>query len=113
MNGMSAHTGKAIDDLSHLRQSIIDILTTPIGSRVIRRDYGSRLPELVDSPINNSGLMDLYDATYTALARWEPRLAIQNVTITPDKGRVTLAISGIYQPTGNDVRLDNVSVGAA
>lgn len=41
---MNAHTGGAIDRLAHIRQSIADILTTRIGSRVMRREYGSQLP---------------------------------------------------------------------
>nr|VFK47168.1 MAG: hypothetical protein BECKTC1821D_GA0114238_104214 [Candidatus Kentron sp. TC] len=46
MAGMSAFTGKHFSDIAHLRQSITDILTTPIGSRVMRREYGL---------VNNSG----------------------------------------------------------
>lgn len=52
MRGMNASTGKELEGLNHLKQSIVDILTTPIGSRVMRRDYESRLLELVDKPIN-------------------------------------------------------------
>ncbi len=39
MRGMNANTGKELEGIEHLKQSIIDILTTPIGSRVMRRDY--------------------------------------------------------------------------
>ena len=48
MIGMSAVTGKPLEGLDHLRQSIADILSTPIGTRVGRREYGSLLAELVD-----------------------------------------------------------------
>ena len=34
---------------AHLNQSIADILTTPIGTRVMRPDYGSNIPRLIDS----------------------------------------------------------------
>ncbi|MEW7978507.1 MAG: GPW/gp25 family protein [Candidatus Sedimenticola endophacoides] len=54
MQGMHAITGQHLAGEAHLRQSIIDILTTPLGTRVMRRDYGSRLFELVDAPINRS-----------------------------------------------------------
>ncbi|MEN1450892.1 GPW/gp25 family protein, partial [Pseudomonas aeruginosa] len=49
---MNAHTGGAIDRLAHIRQSIAVILTTRIGTRVMRREYGSQLPELIDAPFN-------------------------------------------------------------
>ncbi len=52
MRGMDAKTGKALEAIDHLKQSIIDILTTPVSSRIMRRDYGSRLFELVDKPID-------------------------------------------------------------
>jgi phage baseplate assembly protein W len=41
MQGMNRNTGRKLSGVDHLRQSIVDILTTPIGSRVMRRDYGS------------------------------------------------------------------------
>jgi hypothetical protein len=63
MRGTSATTGKPLSGIQHLRQSINDILTTPIGSRVIRRDYGSDLPTLVDAPMNLSTLTRIYAAT--------------------------------------------------
>lgn len=79
MIGMSATTGRAIEGLAHLRQSIADILTTPIGTRVMRRDYGSLLPELIDQPANGSTQVRLFGATATALMRWEPRLRLTRV----------------------------------
>lgn len=48
--GMNRATGAAIADLDHTRQSLSDILGTPIGSRVMRRDYGSLLSDLIDQP---------------------------------------------------------------
>lgn len=41
MRGMNSETGKTISGIEHLKQSIVDILTTPVGTRVMRRDYGS------------------------------------------------------------------------
>ena len=38
--GMNTQNGRSLTELDHLRQSIVDILNTPIGSRVMRRDYG-------------------------------------------------------------------------
>lgn len=79
MSGMNAATGRALDDLDHIRQSVRDILFTPIGSRVMRRDYGSLIPELIDHPANAGNLMRLRAATVGAISRWEPRLRITKV----------------------------------
>jgi len=81
MTGMNRHTGAAIDGEAHLAQSVADILTTPIGSRVARRDYGSLLPDLIDQPLTPALKLRLYGATAVALSRWEPRLRLQRVTL--------------------------------
>ena len=74
MTGMNRATGKALgDEVEHIRQSVTDILTTPIGSRVKRRDYGSLLPELIDQPFNGITQLRMFGAVAVALMRWEPR----------------------------------------
>lgn len=97
MNGISAVTGRPIDDEAHLRQSLADILTTPIGSRVMRRDYGSLLPELIDQPFNALTRLRLYAAVAGAILRWEPRLQLRKVEILPgdDAGSFVVDLQGV------------------
>jgi phage baseplate assembly protein W len=95
MIGMSRTTGKPLEGLAHLRQSIADILTTPLGSRVMRRDYGSLLSTLIDQPFNGATRVRLYAATAQALMRWEPRLRVRRVGIDrDDTGAVTVTVDG-------------------
>lgn len=95
MTGTSRITGRRIDRDEHLTQSITDILTTPKGSRVMRRDYGSVLPELIDAPMNGETIVDVYAATAEALDRWEPRLRLQRVEIVASSaGAMTLRLTG-------------------
>lgn len=82
MNGMNAKTGRAITDRQHLAQSIADVLTTPIGSRVMRREYGSQLPDLIDWPLNSATRLQAYAATAMALMRWEPRIRLSRVQLS-------------------------------
>lgn len=81
MSGMHKATGKALSGDAHIAQSIADILTTPIGSRVMRRDYGSRLFELVDAPLGASKRLLWIAATATAIRKWEPRIRLTKVTV--------------------------------
>jgi phage baseplate assembly protein W len=111
MNGTHALTGKSLSGIDHLYQSITDILTTPLGSRVMRRDYGSRLFELVDAPMNRGTLSDIYAATVDALARWEPRIQVTQVKASSaEPGRVTLDITGNYLPDGKAITLEGIIV---
>jgi len=81
MRGMNRITGKELSGIEHLKQSITDILTTPIGSRVMRRDYGARLFELIDRPIEIGFAVELYMATAEALQKWEKRFKLERVQV--------------------------------
>ena len=81
MQGMSSITGDPIDGMDHLRQSIRDILTTPIGSRVMRRDYGCNLMSLLDRPMNSNLVGDIQVAVAMALANHEPRVQLSRVLV--------------------------------
>lgn len=113
MKGTNANTGKPLDGLRHLAQSILDILTTPIGSRVMRREYGSRLPRLVDAPMNRATILDIYAATAEAIARWEPRFALETVTASSAQpGAIVLDLTGEYLPDGQTVTIKGFAIGA-
>lgn len=95
MTGLNRHTLRPLAGTAHLGQSIQDILTTPIGSRVLRRNYGSDLPLLIDAPINGETMIDVFQATAEALDIWEPRLALERVEITATvAGKLDLALTG-------------------
>lgn len=96
MTGLDAVSGRAMAGRDHLAQSIADILLTPIGTRVMRRDYGSALFELLDGPINALTRLRLFAAVAQALARWEPRLRLTRVGIASADadGTLTLALEG-------------------
>jgi hypothetical protein len=111
MIGIDSNSGMALSGIDHLRQSIRDILTTPIGTRVMRRAYGSRLYQLVDAPVNRSTLLDLYAATAEALATWEPRIELQQLTaVDVVPGRVVLSLEGLYLPSGETITVSDLEV---
>ena len=109
--GMNVLNGRSLTGLDHLKQSIADILNTPIGSRVMRRDYGSKLFSLIDAPLNRGTLVDIYAATAEALMKWEDRLLVSAVDITNAQlGQITLKITGKYVLDGKTVQLDGIVV---
>ena len=109
--GMNTLNGRSLTGLEHLKQSIADILNTPIGSRVMRRDYGSKLFSLIDAPLNRGTLVDIYAATAEALMKWEDRLLVSAVDITSAQlGQITLKITGKYVLDGKTVQLDGIVV---
>jgi phage baseplate assembly protein W len=95
---MHKHTGAAISGLDHLKQRVQDILTTPLGSRVMRRDYGSLLPSLIDQPLNAATRVRIYAAVATALSQWEPQLNLSRVKLFDGArpGQSVLDLEGDY-----------------
>lgn len=99
--GMSKTTGQLLAPDEHLRQSIYDILTTPIGSRLIRREYGSLLPFLIDDAVNPATKLKIMSAIATSIIKYEPRVKVSQVTLVmnPDASNATGNV-------GLDVNLD-------
>ena len=90
MTGMNNTTGRAVGDVAHIWQSVRDILTTPIGSRVMRRDYGSLIPELIDQPMNAATRLRVMSAAVSALVKWEPRIRVASVRLAIDAKAATV-----------------------
>ena len=115
MPGMNASSGRAIEGIAHIQQSVRDILTTPLGSRVMRRDYGSLLPELIDQPLHGATALRAYSATVVALMKWEPRIRVQRITrLAPADRPGTLVLEMTARRTDTDEPIElSVPLGSA
>lgn len=106
--GVDRNAGTALSGYSHLLQSIADILTTPVGSRVMRPEYGSHLRRMVDLPVNAGWKSAVQAEVARALGRWEPRLKLRRITVVSViDGQVNLTIAGEYR--GESVLLEVVA----
>lgn len=105
--GMNAETGKKLPDIGHIKQSIKDILNTPIGSRIARRDYGSLLFRLMDQPQNPVTQLKMMSAIYSALAKWEPRIKLTALNIeTSFNGQMIVSFEGRRTDTDTNVNFE-------
>ncbi|MEW5607957.1 MULTISPECIES: GPW/gp25 family protein [Pseudomonas] len=97
MIGLDRRTGEPISGLDHLRQSIEDILTTPLGSRRMRPEYGSKLRRYVDLPVNEGWKSAVQAEVARSLGRWEPRLRLERVVVTSVlDGQIGMTLTGEY-----------------
>jgi len=86
--GLNSRGGIAlISDEEKVAQSIAIILSTPIGQRVMRPTFGSRLHELIFAPANPEtfGLAEMY--VQDALNFWEPRIQVLDVNAGTKEGQ--------------------------
>ena len=84
-----------VADAEKIEQSMRIVLSTPIGQRVMRPTFGSRLHELVFAPLSPEtlGLAELY--VEEALTFWEPRIEVLEVTARSDPNQPSLLLVGI------------------
>ncbi|HFV6925272.1 TPA: GPW/gp25 family protein [Escherichia coli] len=90
--GMNAETGRVLSDELHIKQSVKDILTTPVGTRVMRRDYGSLIGNLIDQPNDGATRLRVMSAVVMALTRWEPHIEIIGVDFAADNADLSVTI---------------------
>lgn len=75
-----------------LKENIKHILLTGIGERVMRRDYGGGLHQLVHDPSNDALRAIVEHQIAKAIGQWEPRVQIQDVTVTQQGGEICVEI---------------------
>lgn len=83
---VSIEKGKIISSEGHdsIRESIMIILGTSKGERVMRPDFGCGINELVFAPNNTSTATLITFYIKEALLKWEPRIELLKVNAEPD-----------------------------
>lgn len=101
--GLNAATGAPLTDWAHVQQSIRRILTTRIGTRVMRRDFGSDIPDMVDRKMTPQNVLLVYSSAAVAIEKWEPRFRMLagSVDELNAAGQVVMDIYGLYYPHGH------------
>ncbi len=109
--GTSKVDGSRLTRVGHILQSVEDILTTPIGSRVERRDYGSRLFELVDKPMTSELVADFVAYTAQSLRTYEKRIKVKSVKLTAiTEGCFEFDLVAVDILTDKQLKLDGIRV---
>jgi phage baseplate assembly protein W len=103
-NGKTVPTGGE----DSIRESIIIILTTAKGERIMRPDFGCEINELVfaQNTTSTATLIEFY--VKEALLKWEPRIEVLDVSATSDEDeRYKLVINIEYMVKTTNTR-DNL-----
>ncbi len=108
--GIDRHTGVILIGWPRVVQSLEVIMTTEIGERVQRRDFGTALPRLIDRPQNLDAVMDIYMATVEAIRPrlvrgheyGEPCYEVSDIRVDfSAAGSPVIELDGIYYPEGH------------
>lgn len=102
--GVNRLTGAYITEFDHCVQSMWDLFTTRIGTRIMRLDYGSSILGLVDKPGNRQVLASFYASIATALVKWEPGFRVTQFQLLDahnGSGQFDFLMVGIFFPRGH------------
>ncbi|AYA02337.1 baseplate assembly protein [Acinetobacter sp. WCHAc010034] len=104
---MSRHSGTELSELDHIRQSLEDLISTPIGSRLMRREYGTQVANLLDQPTSEALYLKCYSTIYSAILRWEPRIQISQLYISEvNQGQTVLNLEGTIVQSGQSLNMN-------
>lgn len=97
-----------VDGDPNVEQSLHILLTTELGERAMRPDFGCKAPRLVFAPGSTQYLGLLEETVREAVRDWEPRVELQAVRaeLDPsDETRVSVAISYLVRQTNTSANL--------
>jgi len=81
--GLQSFPEKVSDD-ELLRQSMIQIIMTPRGERVMRPDFGADAYALIFANTGDVFEQDIKNAVMSAIAQYEPRVIVLDVRVTEE-----------------------------
>ena len=85
-----------------LKQSILDILHTPIGSRLLLPEYGSKLHMLLFEPNDIILKTLLRQYIKEAIDNWEDRCRFSDIEFTQEANRIDCTIT-VIELTSNEI----------
>ncbi len=77
--GLNRNDGTPLSDWAHVEQCEQVIFTTRIGSRVMRRTFGSAVPGILGKNLVPSTMLKFWTAICAAIDLWEPRTRVTNI----------------------------------
>ena len=79
------HTGSIalVGGVADIDRSIVMVLSTARGERLMRPQFGCAIWDLLFEPINANTLGLMAQAVRDALSQWEPRIEVEDVSTEP------------------------------
>ena len=112
--GTDRNTGAEISGIAYLRQRLFDVINTPLGSLVGRRDFGSRFYELVDRNVDSRFHMEAYirlsEAIHAPTNGLEDFNLSEMVVDQEGPGHYAIIIRGTTKD-GNTIEIDGINYG--
>ena len=99
-------------NIAKLNDNIAHLLLTTVGERVMLRNYGAGLRQLLHDPNNDAMRAIVQHQVAKAIGTYEPRVLVQAVNVTQDKvaGVLNIGVQYVVRQT-KQVQTVSVPVG--
>ena len=87
------------DGLRKIKENVIHLLLTGIGERVMQREYGGGIRQLIHDPNNDALRAIVQHQIGKAISQWEPRVLLQNVQVTQQEGMMVIEVQYVERQT--------------
>jgi len=106
MAGIDRRTGKIISNYDHALQSVEVVLSTRIGSRVMRRQFGGGVAEILGRAVTPPLFALFQQLVGTAIDIWEPRFKVRRILPQGSVEQIRAGTVGMrfevdYRPRGH------------
>ena len=98
-----------LSDVDDIQSSLVILLTTRPGERVMRPDYGCNLDELLFEPLTTTFKTYIKDLVSTAILYYEPRIEVNSIELDDTgelEGRIVISID--YTVSATNTRFNFV-----
>jgi uncharacterized protein len=97
------HGVKMVDEEEDIKQSLIILLSTIKGERIMQPDYGANMEDLLFEPLNVSFAKRMSDTIERAILFFEPRIKTEDINFNQDyeNGLVEIRIEYLVIATNN------------
>lgn len=103
MSGISDSTGLPLGGFDHVLQSIEKILSTPVGTRVMRPWFGNPGLRLLGENMTEETILRWATTIWALIELFEPRFKVTKFGVNDLQrgGIADMTMDGLYQPYGH------------
>ena len=103
-----SYTVEMVQDEVDIKESIIIILNTIIGERVMRPDFGANLEDMLFEKINITTLNMIVNRMKRAFMNHESRIEVHDIDMTPNASEGMIQITVKYSIRSTNTRTNLV-----
>lgn len=104
---MNAETGMALESKNaEIAQILKNIITTTKGTLCLEKEFGTKVFEKIDSPLNASNKLFLFSEIYDAVEKNIADLKIKNLQLHFKKSNLILEMQAVFNNIPLELEVD-------